>query len=37
MSQSLSYDESKLDENVEIEIILKTPGDSDVGNFSEVE
>ena len=33
MSQILLYDEIKLDKNVKIEDILKTPDDSDIGYF----
>ena len=35
MSESLPYDEIKLDKNVELEDILKTPDDSDIGYFVE--
>ena len=36
MSESLPYDEIKLDTNVELEDILNTPDDSDIGYFIEV-
>ena len=36
MSQYLPYDEIKIDDNVELEGILNTPGDSDIGYFVEV-
>ena len=36
MSQSIPYDEIKFDDNVELEDILKTPDDSDIGYFIEV-
>ena len=37
MSESLPYDEIKLDTNVELEDILNTPDDSDIGYFIEVD
>ena len=37
MSQPLPYDEIKLDQNVELEDILNTPDDSDIGYFIEVD
>ena len=36
MSESLPYDEIKLDTNIELEDILNTPDDSDIGYFVEV-
>ena len=33
MGESLSYDEINFDRNVELEHILKTPGDNDFGYF----
>ena len=37
MSQMLPYDEIKIDENVNLESILSTPDDSDIGYFIEVD
>ena len=37
MSQSLPYDEVKFDKNVKLEDILKTPDDSDIRYFVEVD
>ena len=37
MSQPLPYDEIKFDESVELEDILNTPDDSDIGYFIEVD
>ena len=37
MSQSLPYDEINFDENVELEDILNTPDESDIGYFVEVD
>ena len=37
MCQLLPYDEIKFDKNVELEDILKTPDDSDIGYFIEVD
>ena len=37
MSQPLPYDEIKFDKNVKLEDILKTPDDSDIGYFIEVD
>ena len=37
MSESLPYDEIKFDQNVNLEDILKTPDDSDIGYFIEVD
>ena len=37
MSQHLPYDEIKFDRNVKLEEILKTPDDSDIGYFIEVD
>ena len=37
MSQPLPYDENKSDKNVKLEDILKTPDDSDIGYFIEVD
>ena len=37
MSQPLPYDEVKFDENVELEEILNTPDDSDIGYFIEAD
>ena len=37
MSETLPYDENKPDNNVELEYILNTPDDSDIGYFVEVE
>ena len=37
MSESLPYDEIKFDNNVNLEDILKTPDDSDIGYFVEVD
>ena len=37
MSEPLPYDEIKLDQNVELEDILNTPDDSDIGYFIEVD
>ena len=37
MSQYLRYDEIKFDRNVELEDILNTPDDSNVGYFIEVD
>ena len=31
MSQSLPYDEIKLDGNVKLEVLISTPNDSDIG------
>ena len=36
MSESLPYDEIKLDNNVKLEDIIKTPDDSDIRYFIEV-
>ena len=36
MSESIPYDEIKLDTNIELEDILNTPDDSDIGYFVEV-
>ena len=36
-SQSLPYDEIKFDKNVELEDVLKTPDDSDIGYFVEAD
>ena len=37
MSQPLPYDEIKFDKNVELEDIMNTPDDSDIGYFVEIE
>ena len=37
MSESLPYDEIKFDNNVELEDILNTPDDSDIGYFIEID
>ena len=37
MSEPLPYDEIKFDNNVELENILNTPDDSDIGYFVEVD
>ena len=37
MSEPLTYDEIKFDNNVELENILNTPDDSDIGYFIEVD
>ncbi len=37
MSQPLPYDEIKFDNEVELEDILNTPDDSDIGYFIEVD
>ena len=37
MSEYLPYDEIKFDNNVKLEDILKTPDDSDIGYFVEVD
>ena len=37
MSEPLPYDEIKFDKSVELEDILNTPGDSDIGYFMEVD
>ena len=37
MSESLPYDENKFDRYVELEDILNTPDDSDIGYFIEVD
>ena len=37
MSQPLPYDENKFDQNVNLEDILNTPDDSDIGYFIEVD
>ena len=37
MTESLPYDEVKLDRNVELEDTLNTPDDSDIGYFIEVD
>ena len=37
MSQTLPYDEIKIDRNVKLEDILNTPDDSDVGFFIEID
>ena len=37
MSESLPYDENKIDNNVELEDILNTTDDSDIGYFIEVD
>ena len=37
MSQMFPYDENKFGKNVKLEDILKTPGDSDIGYFVEVD
>ena len=37
MSEPLPYDEIKFDNNVELEDILNTPDDSDIGYFVEVD
>ena len=37
MSEPIPYDEIKFDQNVELEDILKTPDDSDIGYFIEVD
>ena len=37
MSQLLPHDEIKLVKNVKLEDILKTPDDSDIGYFTEVD
>ena len=37
MSETLPYDEIKFDNNVELEDILNTPDDSDIGYFIEVD
>ena len=37
MSESLPYDEIKLDNNINLEDILNTPDDSDIGYFVEVD
>ena len=37
MSEPLPYDETKFDKDVKLEHILKTPGDSDIRYFIEVD
>ena len=37
MSQHLPYDEIKFERNVKLEDILKTPDDSDIGYFIQVD
>ena len=37
MSEHLPYDEIKFDNNVKLEDTLKTPDDSDLGSFIEVD
>ena len=37
MSEHLPHDENKFDNNVKLEDILKTPDDSDIGYFIEVD
>ena len=37
MSQPLPYDEINIDQSVELEDILKTPDDNDIGYFVEVD
>ena len=37
MCEPLPYDEIKFDKNVKLEDILKTPDDSDIGYFMEVD
>ena len=37
MSEPLPYDEIKFDKNIELEDILNTPDDSDIGYFIEVD
>ena len=37
MSQQLPYDENEFDRNVKLEDILRTPDDSDIGYFVEVD
>ena len=37
MSKPLAYDEVKFDRNVNLEDILNTPDDSDIGYFVEVD
>ena len=37
MSQPLPYDEIKFDQNVELEDIINTPDDSDIGYFVEAD
>ena len=36
MSENLPYDETKFDNNVELEDIINTPYGSDIGHFSDV-
>ena len=37
MSETLPYDEIKLDNNVKLEDILNTPDDSDIGYYMKVD